>query len=88
MVFQPLRFTPPAVTCMDRELLPRVFTLSPETRGGNFLWHFLSSRHLYPGSLPVRKYGALRCPDFPPCTSMAIEQTAVVAKVKIYANNS
>src|ERR1035437_7450783 len=66
MVFQPIRFTPPAVTCTDRELLPRVFTLSPVTRGGNFLWHYLSLRPLYPKSLPVRKYGALCCPDFPP----------------------
>src|SRR5664279_3266075 len=68
MVFQPIRFTPPAVACTDRELLPRVFTLTPpRTRGGgNFLWHCLSLRLLYPESLPVRKYGALCCPDFPP----------------------
>ena len=35
-------------------------------RGGCFLWHCLSPGSLYPGSLPVRKYGALCCPDFPP----------------------
>jgi hypothetical protein len=32
-------------------------------RGGNFLWHLLLPPK---GHLPVRKHGALCCPDFPP----------------------
>ena len=33
----------------------------PVVREGYFLLHYCASRHL-----PVRKNGALRCPDFPP----------------------
>ncbi len=46
-----------------------------------FLWHFLSSRPKT-GSLPVRKYGALRCPDFPPRSlkSAAIRRLAFPCK--------
>ncbi len=52
--------------------------LSHQRCDGNFLWHWLLplSRHL-----PVRKQGALRCPDFPPLPSQAkaIEQTVVIS---------
>lgn len=40
------------------------FSPFPQIEVVCFLWHFLSS-HPKVGSLPVRKYGALRCPDFP-----------------------
>lgn len=67
------------VTRPDRGLLHRIFTLTPlysfvvlpgddipaVIRSGHFLWHSLSPGPFYPGILPVRKHGALCCPDFP-----------------------
>ncbi len=50
-----------------RELLPHVFTLAgPAMRGlgGCFLRHFLAACPKA-NRLPVRKYAALCCPDFP-----------------------
>jgi len=46
------------------ELLPHIFTLTCRKFdiGGNFLWHFLFPQQR---DLPVKKYGALCCPDFP-----------------------
>jgi hypothetical protein len=51
--------------CRLFDCLHRVFTLTPVARGGNFLWHSLFPRTFVPRNLPVRKHGALRCPDFP-----------------------
>ena len=70
MVFQPIRCTAPDVATRTGKLLPHLFTLAAEP------WRRLTlTRHsrrlfsvtlLYPrGYLPVRKYGALCCPDFP-----------------------
>ena len=42
-------------------LLPRLFTLALPKQGGCFLSHCLCPRK----QLPVRKYDALCCPDFP-----------------------
>jgi hypothetical protein len=49
--------------------------LRPDSFDGYFLWHLLFP-HLR--NLPVRKYGALRCPDFPlhPLPDVATEQAA------------
>ncbi len=61
MVFQPIRCTASCVTTGTGELLPHLFTLIPTGSGRLF-----SVALLYPhGYLPVRKYGALCCPDFP-----------------------
>jgi hypothetical protein len=63
MVFQPIRCTAPGVAAGTGELLPRLFTLPPRAKPRGRLF---SVTLLYPhGYLPVRKYGALRCPDFP-----------------------
>jgi len=63
------------VTIQGRELLPRVFTLTPLKRSGLF-----SVALSVPGDyqdLPVRKRDALCCPDFPPHNKCeAIERLA------------
>lgn len=68
---------------MSRGLLPHIFTLIRQLADGYFLRHCLS-RPRESGdlpaftylSLPVRKYGALCCPDFPPLhKAEAAEQT-------------
>ena len=65
MVFQPIRCTAPRVTTGTGELLPHLFTIVPTCRNMSGL--LFSVTLLYPfGYLPVRKDGALRCPDFPP----------------------
>ena len=62
MVFQPIRCTAPAVASKTGELLPHLFTLSLRLLSGRLF----SVTLLYPhGYLPVRKHGALCCPDFP-----------------------
>ena len=60
---QPIRFTSAECRHPSRELLPHVFTLTPrQARGGIFF----CGTFCYPfGHLPVKKYGALCCPDFP-----------------------
>ena len=57
---QPIRFTSSECRHPTRELLPRVFTLT--LSGGIFFCGTVCCpcRHL-----PVKKYGALCCPDFP-----------------------
>ena len=57
---QPIRFTSSECHHPTRELLPRVFTLTP--KGGIF---FCGTVCCPCGHLPVKKYGALCCPDFP-----------------------
>src|SRR5690606_2120991 len=81
LTFQPPGFTAMHVTIQSRGLLPHVFTLiSPEAR-----------RYIYCGTfritpfgvtLPVRKRGALRCPDFPPFRrdGRAIEQVCLAQR--------
>ena len=60
LVLQPIRFTPPECHHPMRELLPHVFTLTSVEAV------VFCGTCCYPkGYLPVRKYGALRCPDFP-----------------------
>jgi hypothetical protein len=81
MVSQPIRCTASSVTTGTGELLPHLFTLVPipSTREGRLF----SVTLLYPhGYLPVRKYGALCCPDFPPPTfkSEAMEQPAALQR--------
>ena len=81
MVFQPIRRTAPTVTGLTGGLLPHLFTLIPTNRDGYFLLRYCASRHL-----PVRKDGALRCPDFPLLRfhEAAVEQPAASAKVVNY----
>ena len=60
LVLQPIRFTPSGCRHPTRELLPHVFTLTSREAV------IFCGTCCYPfGHLPVRKYGALRCPDFP-----------------------
>lgn len=55
-------------------LLPHLFTLTLPLK----VWRLFSVTLQYPcGYLPVRKYGALWCPDFPHCLSNAVERSAV-----------
>lgn len=61
LVFQPIRFTLSVITEHWRELLPRDFTLTGLRRRYLFCGTVCHAR----ARLPVRKYGALRCPDFP-----------------------
>jgi len=51
------------VTTHTGELLPHLFTLTPAQVPGRFFSVTLLCLHK---QFPVRKYGALRCPDFPP----------------------
>jgi len=62
MVFQSMVCTASGVTAGTGELLPLLFTLSATL----LPWWFFSVTLTYPrGYLPVRKHGALYCPDFP-----------------------
>ncbi len=61
MIFQPIRFAQPDCHQPACEPLPHIFTLT--FSGGIFS---VALSVLAWQVLPVRKYGALRCPDFPP----------------------
>jgi hypothetical protein len=68
LVFQPLRFTQPGQLPARWCALTAPFHPYRPPKGdvgGTFLWHSLSWFALYSPVLPVRKQGALRCPDFP-----------------------
>ena len=61
MTLQPIRRTASYITIRPGELLPHLFTLTGQVRRS------FSVTLLYPhGQLPVKKYGALCCPDVPP----------------------
>ena len=57
---QPIRFAPAECRHPPREPLPHVFTLT--LAGGIFFCGTVCYTRVY---LPVKKYGALCCPDFP-----------------------
>ena len=78
-----MRRTAPEVAFRTGELLPRLFTLvTPVAR------RLFSVTLLYPrGYLPVRKHGALRCPDFPSRFPGTMEQPAAVQRYKIDGTN-
>lgn len=57
---QPVWFTSPSCRHAMRELLPHVFTLTPFEAV-----YFCGTGSSPYGPLPVKKYGALCCPDFP-----------------------
>ena len=68
LVLQPIRFTPSECRHPTRELLPHVFTPTSRRRSTLRLYKavvFCGTCCCPCGHLPVRKYGALRCPDFP-----------------------
>src|SRR5690606_20975090 len=84
LTFQPPGFTAMHVTIQSRRLLPHVFTLiPPEARRYIFCGTFRIAPH--GATLPVRKRGALRCPDFPPSRrgGRAIEQVCHVQRYVI-----
>ena len=61
-----------------RELLPHVLTLTSVEAV------IFCGTCCYPkGHLPVRKYGALRCPDFPRAGSPGPRQSPLIAAAKI-----
>ena len=64
---QPIRFSPAKCHHPPRELLPRVFTLTPPfpQTGTQGRYVFCGTVCCPSGHLPVKKYGALCCPDFP-----------------------
>ena len=70
MILQPIRCTATIVANSTGELLPRLFTLTPKNispKRKKMSKRLFSVTLLCPHEqLPVRKYGALRCPDFPP----------------------
>src|SRR5690606_558443 len=84
LTFQPPGFTAMHVTIQSRGLLPHIFTLtSPEARRYIFCGTFrIAPRG---ATLPVRKRGALRCPDFPLShrSGTAIEQVCHVQRYVI-----
>lgn len=88
LALQPMRCAAPYVTIRSGELLPRLFTLTG-LAGGYFLSHLLCRYR----QLPVRKHGALRCPDFPPAAHASVGDTigrapcspALSAKIAIFA---
>ena len=79
MVFQPIRCTAHSVATTTGKLLPHLFTLIPIllVKSGRLF----SVTLLYPrGYLPVRKHGALCCPDFPSRVLGTMEQPAAVQR--------
>ena len=61
MTLQPIRRTASYIAIRPGELLPHLFTLTGRIRRS------FSVTLLHPrGQLPVKKYGALCCPDVPP----------------------
>ena len=77
----------PCDRCHHRpgELLPHLFTLTSE-EAVYFLWHWLlDNQTSWMPKLPVRKCGALCCPDFPPGSDQdrtpAIRRPAISAKL-------
>src|SRR5690606_18787578 len=48
MTFQPIRCTARDVTTTAGELLPRLFTLPPASRGGHFLLHYYTLTDIFP----------------------------------------
>jgi len=78
MVFQPIRCTAPDVAIRTGELLPHLFTITAPSVVEGLLF---SVTLLYPhGYLPVRKHGALCCPDFPIQMNASMEQPAAVQR--------
>ena len=75
-----MRRTANHVAMTTGRLLPHLFTLTPIFTGAVFSVTLLRTY----ARLPVRKHGALYCPDFPPRRTGAIEQPA---KLQIYKIN-
>ncbi len=72
MVFQPIGRTAEPCCHAHGELLPRLFTLTKRA------WRLFSVTLPQPRDrLPVRKYGALRCPDFPLALRQATNRPAI-----------
>ena len=65
MVLQPVSGTPARVTTHSGGLLPRLFTLTATGTRPSAAVILCYLELCPPGHLPVRKHGALCCPDFP-----------------------
>ncbi len=79
LIFQPIRSTAVIVAHNTGRLLPCLFTLS-SINIHLLRWLFSVTLLFSHENLPVRKYGSLRCPDFPLLlkSTKAIEQSAVI----------
>ena len=79
MVLQPIRRTALFVAKQTGELLPHLFTLISAKRQRRLFSVTLLCPH---EQLPVKKYGALCCPDFPPFTRNERRQTDLLSEYK------
>ena len=77
LTLQPIRRAAGYIAIAPGGLLPHLFTLTTKR------WRLFSVTLLHPREwLPVRKYGALRCPDFPLADADKRQATALLtAKV-------
>ncbi len=80
LAFRLARFAPPDVAISDRELLPHVFTFTPQKRGSYFLWHYLYSGFYKPESPDIL---GVQCSVSPglssPILPGAIERLAAIS---------
>ena len=78
LVLQPIRGTADCVATTTGELLPRLFTRS-RSRHVETRWSFSVTLLQAFARLPLKKHGALRCPDFPLSRLLgtAIERSAL-----------
>src|SRR5690606_5246531 len=82
LTLQPPGFTAMYVAIQSRRLLPYVFTLTRVLQHKRFIFCGTFRLPIFIRSLPVRKRGALCCPDFPPAhEGRAIEQVCFAANV-------
>ena len=85
LILQPIRRTARNVATTTGKLLPHLFTLIPQAE------RLFSVTLLCPREqLPVRKHGALCCPDFPPPEQVRKRQTDLLIDAKViifYKNN-
>lgn len=82
LVFQPVRFTLPLTSPPERWALTPPFHPYPNCSGRYIFCGTVCSPDAS-GDLPVRKYGALCCPDFPPRLLEAIRRLAPKDKTNI-----
>ena len=83
MVFQRVRFTLPQASLLERWALTPPFHLFPESlkRRGSFPFCGTFCCLTVVRHLPVRKYAALCCPDFPPLICTKGDEVVCAAKL-------
>ncbi len=86
LIFQPVRFVGQCITTLSVGSYP-AFSPLPCKQGGIFSVTLSVASPLQDLPLPVRKYGTLRCPDFPTQINGSIERTAaskLQSKIDLY----